>query len=79
MNLTDSGYSNSEPDNEVSPVSQLDVATYVDQTAALLGLAIPLPVRAGVVANFEHVQKIAQPVIEFSLPETVESAATFEP
>ena len=58
---------------------QFEAATYVDQAAALLGLSIPPELRAGVVANFEHIQTIAQPVVDFSLPDTIESAATFEP
>ena len=58
---------------------QFDAATYVDQAAALVGLSLPASLRAGVIANFEHIQQIAQPVMEFSLPITVESAATFEP
>jgi hypothetical protein len=56
-----------------------DAATYVDQTAALVGLTLPPPLRAGVIANFEHLYAIAQPVVEFTLPDTVTSAARFEP
>jgi glucose-6-phosphate 1-dehydrogenase len=47
--------------------------------AALLNLSIPPELRSGVIANFEHIQKIAKPVVEFPLGETLESAATFEP
>jgi hypothetical protein len=56
-----------------------DAAIYVDQASALLELSIPPELRSGVIANFEHLQSIAQPVVDFVLPETVESAATFEP
>jgi hypothetical protein len=56
-----------------------DASVYVDQTAALLGLSIPAELHPGVTANFEHIRKIAQPVIEFSLAETIESATTFDP
>lgn len=59
--------------------SNFDTATYVDLMAAALGLTIPDEIKAGVVANVEHVWAIAQPVLTFPLPDTVESAATFEP
>ncbi len=57
----------------------VDFAAYVEAMATALGLTIPDPIRPGVVANMEHIFAIAQPVITFSLPDTVESAATFEP
>jgi hypothetical protein len=44
-----------------------------------MALPIPAELKSGVVANFEHICAIAQPVIEFPLPETVESAVTFVP
>ena len=69
----------SDTGQNVSGGSQFDGATYVDQASALVGLSIPPSLRSGVIANFEHIQQIAQPVMEFALPETVESAATFEP
>ncbi len=64
---------------EASIPANFDAAIYVEQTAALLDLSIPPTLREGVVINFEHIKDIAQPVIAFSLPETIESAATFEP
>ena len=73
------------PETESHPISgslletQFDAATYVDQASALAGLSLPPSLRSGVIANFEHLLKIAQPVVEFPLPETVESAATFRP
>jgi hypothetical protein len=59
--------------------TEFAAAVYVDQAAALLNLTIPPRLRAGVVANFEHICQLAQPVIDFPLPNTGESAATFEP
>jgi hypothetical protein len=58
---------------------EFDVVVYVEQMAALMALPIPAELKSGVVANFEHICAIAQPVIEFPLPETVESAVTFVP
>ncbi|MBW4485412.1 MAG: DUF4089 domain-containing protein [Tildeniella torsiva UHER 1998/13D] len=61
------------------PSNSVDMASYVDLMAATLGLDIPEEIKAGVVANVEHIFAIAQPVLTFPLPDTVESAATFEP
>jgi hypothetical protein len=65
------------PLSDSAPI--FDATIYVRQTAALLGLTLPLEIEAGVIANFEHIAMIAQPLVTFLLPETVESAATFEP
>lgn len=59
--------------------NSFDTATYVDLMATTLGLSIPEEIKAGVVANVEHIFAIAQPVLTFPLPDTVESAPTFEP
>lgn len=66
-------------DPETTPQPSFDAATYVDQTAALLGLTIPLEIRDSVIENFELVRAIAEPVLEFDLPDTIEPAPTFEP
>ncbi len=34
---------------------------------------------ASVVENFERIQAIAQPVLDFPLPDTLEAAPRFEP
>ncbi|WP_228054179.1 DUF4089 domain-containing protein [Nodosilinea sp. LEGE 07298] len=47
--------------------------------AKILELTIPDEIKPGVVANVEHVWDIAQPVLTFPLPDSLESAATFEP
>lgn len=52
---------------------------YVEQMAQLLGLPLPESIKPQVVENFVRLQAIAQPVLEFELPDTVEPAPTFEP
>ncbi|MEM0978912.1 MAG: DUF4089 domain-containing protein [Cyanobacteria bacterium P01_H01_bin.58] len=52
---------------------------YVEQTAALLGLEIPSEIRSSVVEHFDRIVAIAQPILDFELPDDLESAATFEP
>lgn len=52
---------------------------YVPQTAQLLNLPIPPEQLASVVENFERIQAIAQPVLEFPLPDDLEAAPRFEP
>ena len=52
---------------------------YVVETAQLLGLFIPAEQMASVIENFERIQAIAQPVLEFPLPDTLEVAPSFEP
>lgn len=56
-----------------------DVEVYVDQTAALLGLTVSPEMRPSVIENFERVIAIAQPVLDFELPDNLEPAPTFEP
>ena len=59
--------------------SSFNSEVYVTQTAQLLGLAIPPEQMAGVVAQFDRLQTIAQPVLDFPLPDTLEAAPTFDP
>jgi hypothetical protein len=63
----------------VEPSESVDFTAYVEAMAKILDLPIPHKIRPGVVANVEHIFAIAQPVLTFPLPDTVESAATFEP
>ncbi|MEO1589689.1 MAG: DUF4089 domain-containing protein [Cyanobacteria bacterium J06632_22] len=56
-----------------------EVETYVVQTLTLLGLTVPPDQMADVVKNFEQVRAIAQPVLDFSLPDDLEAAPRFEP
>ncbi|MGD1949878.1 MAG: DUF4089 domain-containing protein [Leptolyngbyaceae cyanobacterium] len=61
------------------PIQPLDIAVYVEQTVKLLELSIPTDQMASVVENFARVQAIAQPVLEFPLPDDLEAAPRFEP
>ncbi|ESA35595.1 hypothetical protein N836_11390 [Leptolyngbya sp. Heron Island J] len=61
------------------PISSPDISAYVQHTALLLGLSIPPEQMASVVENFKQVQAIAQPVLEFPLPDDLEAAPRFEP
>ncbi|MEB3268215.1 MAG: DUF4089 domain-containing protein [Leptolyngbya sp.] len=65
--------------NPSPPSPGWDCATYVEQTAALLGLTLPDSIKAGVVVNFERLVAIAQPVVNFDLTATDEPAPVFHP
>ncbi|HEY9736395.1 MAG TPA: DUF4089 domain-containing protein [Trichocoleus sp.] len=56
-----------------------DSAAYVDQMSAFLRLPIPPELRDGVIENLERIWDIAQPVVEFPLPDDLEAAPIFEP
>lgn len=64
---------------DVSTPGTDDLATYVEAIAKVLDLTIPEEIKSAVVANVAHVWDIAQPVLDFPLPDSLESAATFEP
>ncbi|MBW4656115.1 MAG: DUF4089 domain-containing protein [Kaiparowitsia implicata GSE-PSE-MK54-09C] len=57
----------------------VDYGVYVDQTAAMIGLAIAPAYRDEVVANMQRTAAIAQLVLEFSIPPEIEAAPVFEP
>jgi hypothetical protein len=57
----------------------LDLELWVDQMALLVSLPLQPEHRAGVVANFDRIQAIAQLVMELPLPDEVETAPVFEP
>jgi len=57
----------------------IDSAKCVDHIAALIGLPLDPEYRPGVATNFERLQAIAQLVMEFPLPDTIEAAPVFEP
>ncbi|MGB3202549.1 MAG: DUF4089 domain-containing protein [Nodosilinea sp.] len=61
------------------PSDPIALTDYVEAMAVTLGLSIPDEIKPGVVANVEHVWAIAQPVLNFPLSDSLESAATFEP
>ncbi|WP_235109909.1 DUF4089 domain-containing protein [Acaryochloris sp. 'Moss Beach'] len=54
-------------------------SAYVTEVAKLLGLSIPPDQLPGVVESFEQIYSIAQPVLDFPLPDTLEAAPQFEP
>jgi Protein of unknown function (DUF4089) len=59
-------------------VPELDLAAWVDQMAALIGLPLDPEHRPGVVENFARIAPIAQLVMDFPLPETTEAAPVFD-
>jgi Protein of unknown function (DUF4089) len=59
--------------------NQVDLAKWVDQMAILVDLPLRPEDRPGVVENFARIAAIAQLVMDFPLPETVEAAPVFEP
>lgn len=52
---------------------------YVDQMAEILGFQIPPEIRPSVIENFGRILAIAQPVLDFELPDDIEPAPTFKP
>ncbi len=69
------------PDNapKLQPQSSWAVEAYVQQALQLLELNIPPEQLPSIVENFERVRTIAQPVLDFPLPDNLEAAPTFEP
>lgn len=61
------------------PLSQTELQAYVEQTSRLIDLPISAESLPGVVDNLARMQGMAKLVMEFPLPEDVESAATFQP
>jgi len=56
-----------------------DAETHRDQMAAVLGLEIRPEWRQGVVDNLKATRTIAEAVLTFPLPDTIEPAPAFEP
>lgn len=71
--------SDSSRSNQPAVYAAFSAEVYVQQAAQLLNLPIPSDQMASVVENFERIQAIAQPVLEFSLPDHLEAAPRFEP
>lgn len=59
--------------------SSTEIEAYVKHSVELLGLSIPPEQWVDVVENFDRLRLIAQPVLEFSLPDNLESATRFNP
>lgn len=64
---------------ETSPTPVSDIQAYVDCMAQILQLPIPSEIRPSVVENFARAMAIAQPILDFELPDDVEAAPTFRP
>ena len=56
-----------------------DTDAFAAQAAALIGLDIPVPCRAGVAENVRILAGHAARVLDFDLPGSVESTAEFTP
>ncbi|WP_299493477.1 DUF4089 domain-containing protein [Acaryochloris sp. IP29b_bin.137] len=69
----------SKPSASPSNDSDAFTSAYVTEMAKLLELSIPLDQLPGVVESFEQIHRIAQPVLNFPLPDTLEAAPQFEP
>ena len=63
------------PDNSAS----FNAEAYVVQAASLQRISIPTHQLKGVIENFSQIQVIAQPVLNFQLPESLEPLPRFEP
>lgn len=57
----------------------LDFATYVDQTALMMGLSLEPDYRPGVIDNISRLAAIAQLVMSFPLPDDLEADPVFSP
>ena len=70
---------NQPEQSTIANTQTFDAETYVQQAAQLHQLDIPPEQMPGVVDNFERIHAIAQFVLDFPLPDTLEAAPTFEP
>ena len=61
------------------PDSPIALDSLVDLMAQLIGLPLDPEHRPGVIANMERNAAIAQQVMQFELPDEVESAPAFQP
>jgi Protein of unknown function (DUF4089) len=57
----------------------IDWSVSLDQMAIAVGLSITPTCRPGVLANLERTAAIAQRVMDFPLPTSIEIAPTFDP
>ena len=60
-------------------MKDFDASAYVDQASRLCGLTIAPEHYPGVVENMESLAQVAQLVMSFPLPETIEPAPVFNP
>lgn len=57
----------------------VNIEAFVDQMAAMVGIAIPDDCRPGVIGNMTRTAAIARLVMEFPLPVDVEAGPEFRP
>lgn len=57
----------------------IDIPTLVDLMSQVIHLPIDPEHRPGVIANLERTATIAQVVMDFPLPDTIEAAPIFQP
>ncbi|MCL1468498.1 DUF4089 domain-containing protein [Argonema galeatum] len=65
--------------NHQSPITNHQIAEYVDLMAKLIDLPLDPEHRNGVIANMTIIAEIAQLVNEFTLPDEIEAATVFQP
>lgn len=70
--------SKNEPSESSSPIA-FETKVYVQQALQLLELNVPLEQLPSLVENFHRIHRIAQPVLDFPLPDDLEAAPQFEP
>jgi hypothetical protein len=61
------------------PISDSDAAQLVDLLAQMLQIPLDPAHRPGVIANLIRNAEVAQLVMDFPLPEEIETAPTFQP
>ena len=58
---------------------EIDWEAYLDHMTALVGTTVPDQYRAEVIAYLQLTHSIAQPMLDFELPEDPEPAPVFRP
>jgi Protein of unknown function (DUF4089) len=56
-----------------------DPGKFVEVMSEIVAVPIPEEYRASVIANVQRIQTVAQSVLEFPLPDTIDIAPVFEP
>jgi Protein of unknown function (DUF4089) len=59
------------------PQTSESLGRYVQETAATMGVSITPEDLPAVIAVFANLARVAQPLLAFALPDTVEPAPTF--
>ena len=64
---------------EPSASAPFNAEAYVQQALQLLALDVSPKQQTVVMEQFERIRAIAQPILDFPLPDDLEAAPTFEP